>query len=772
MTRKILKKIGAFCLIFLLVLPVYAQEDFVVKNINVVGLQRIKLQTVLEYLPIRAGQTMTAEDTANIISALYQTGFFSDVSLARSGNTLIIQVVERSTIGLIKLSGNKLVKTKDLLDALKQAGIAEGEAYDQATLSGMRQALLNQYYTIGRYNATVDTKVVPQSRNRVEVDIHIYEGHTAKVREINIIGNQTFKTKTLVNTFDMAPKPWYEFWNKSDDYSQEKLQKDLDALKTFYLDRGYLRFNIDSSQVTITPNRKDVYITIRVTEGGVYRIKGYNLSGDLLGKQAEVSKLIRLQPNEVFSRKKVLATNNAIGRYYGDMGYANAVVSVDPAIDDANKQVFLTFEVHPGDRVYVRRIDYSGNTKTADYVLRRETRQMEGGVYSVTNMDETKRRLNNLGYLENIDVKMEPVEGKPDQVDLKYSVKESSSTTASAQVGYSDTYGLLYGANLSQKNYKGTGKAVALGFNNSQFSQTYSFSYFNPYYTDSGISRGFNLYFQQTNPGGSTNTAPYNLDAYGAVMNYRIPLSEYDALNLGYGYEYLNIKTGTPSTQTTSFLNEHGSHFNNVKLILGWTHNTFDRAIFPTRGFNQYVGAEVGVPVLPNSLDYYRLNYDATVYQPLFKGLIVVLNTDWGYGNGYNGFDELPFFKNFYAGGMGTVRGYEGNTLGPKDSNGNPTGGNILADGSFNVIFPNPISERIRTSVFVDAGNVYQDNLDLAELRCSAGLEVDWMSPIAPLKFSLSRALNPHSTGAPGVGGTFPVADRTQVFNFSVGTSF
>lgn len=763
---------SVFSLICLLTFPVFAQEGgegFLVKRIEIQGLQRIKEQTVLEYLPIHVGQMVTKEDTTHIISTLYQTGFFADVSLSRSGNTLIIQVIERSTIGLIKISGNKLVKSKDLLEALKHVGIAEGEAFDQATLSGMRQAMLDQYASIGRYDATVETKVIPQSRNRVEIDINIYEGHTAKVKEITIVGNHSFKTKKLISNFELAPKPWYAFWSKKDEYSEEKLQKDLDTLKTFYLDRGYLRFKIDSHEATITPDRKEVYITIRVTEGPVYRVSGFKVAGQTLGQEQAVTKLVTIKPGDVFSREKILAMNETIGRYYGDQGFANATVAIEPTIDDANKTVFLTFMVQPGARVYVRRIEYTGNTKTADYVLRRETRQMEGAVYSLSNIDETKRRLNNLGYIENIQLKTEPVENKADEVDINYDIKESSSTNASGQVGFSDTYGLMYGANITQKNYKGTGKAVSLGFNNSQYSQTYSFNYFNPYYTDSGISRGFNLYFQQTTSGSSTNTAPYNLDAYGVAQNYRIPLSEYDYFVFGYGYEYLDVKNNTPSTQTTAFINEHGSHFNNVKITMGWSHNTFDRAIFPTKGFNQYVGGEAGVPLLPNSLNYYRLNYDATLYQPIWKGVIVALNTNWGYGNGYDGYSDLPFFKNFYAGGIGTVRGYQGNTLGPKDSNGNPTGGNVLATGSFNLIVPNPISERVRTALFFDAGNVYQDSLDLSQLRLSTGIEVDWMSPLAPIRFSLARAINPHSTIAPVYG---PVQDQPDLFQFAVGASF
>lgn len=734
-------------------------DNFVIKNIQINGLQKIPRDTVLEYLPVKPGQTLTSSDTTHIIQTLYQTGFFTNVTLARQGDTLIINVSERPTIGLIKISGNKLLPTEDLMNALKSAGLSEGQAYNEATLDGMKQALLHQYNLLGRYDATVNIKVTSESRNRVGIDIQISEGTTARIEEINIIGNKSFSQKELEQDFPMRKLPWWSvsFFDKRDEYTAEKFQEDLNVLRNFYLDRGYLKFSVDSSQVTITPDRKHVYATIRITEGDIYTVKGYKFQGDLLGHEAKVRKLVTIKPGEVFSRQKIQAINERIGRYYSDMGYAGATVKVEPVFEPNSTQVLLIFVVDPSDRIYVRNIEYTGNTKTADEVMRRETRQMEGGVYSTTQIEEGKRRLNNLGYLENIEVKPQPVPGKSDQVDLLYSVKETSSTTASAQVGYSDSYGLLYGANITQKNYQGSGKSVSLGFNNSQYSQVYSFSYFNPYYTPSGISRGYSLYYQQVTPG-DINIATYILDSYGGMMNYRIPLSEYSAFTFGYGYEYVHINTSTPSVQISNFLDQHGDNFNNVKVNAGWSYNNFDRAVFPTRGFNHYIGGEAGLPVLPNNLEYYKFAYDGAYYQPLGKGFIMALSADLGYGNGYGAFDELPFFKNFYAGGMGTVRGYEANTLGPRDSNGNALGGSVLAAGSFNLIVPNPI-DKVRTSVFVDGGNVYDNSLNFSDLRYSAGIEIDWISPVGPLKFSLAKGLNEQ----PG--------DRMQAFQFAVGTS-
>jgi len=749
------------CSIFLLIaLPALGAGEFVVKKIEVQGLQRIPLQTVMEYLPIHVGQTLSPADTGAVIHALYQTGFFGNVSLARNGDTLVVQVSERPTIGLIKISGNKQIKTKDLMAALKQSGIVEGAGYDQALLDGMKQAMVNEYHKTGRYDATVETKATEQSRNRMAVDIQIHEGKIAKVSKINITGNQAFSNRQLLKNFNLGKKPWWAFLSSKDEYSEEKLQTDLKSLQEFYLDRGYLRFKVDSESADMTPDKKSVVINIHVTEGVPYRVKSYKLSGTLLGQEAKISKLINIKPGEVFSRKKVLAINDAMGRLYGDQGYAMAQVDAIPAIDDVNHQVFLTFTVEPGRRIYVRNVDYFGNTRTADEVLRRETRQMEGGVYSISQQDETKRRLNNLGYLDSIESKMEPVPGKPDQVDLRYNVKETSSTTASAQVGYSDAYGILYGANITQKNFKGSGKTVSLGFNNSQYAQTYSFNYFNPYYTESGMSRGFSLYFQHVTPDQS-NIAAYTLDSYGAMMNYRVPLSEYDYFSFGYGYEYLNIKSGDGSIEMANFMAQQGANFNNLKITAGWTHNTYDRAVLPTQGFNQWLGMEAGLPGLPNSLEYYRLNYDATYYQPLTKGFILSLNTDLGYGNGYGKQTELPFFKNYYAGGMGTVRGYSENTLGPRDSVNNALGGNILTAASANLIVPTPLNDyRVRTSLFFDAGNVFQDKMSFTDIRYSTGLEVDWVSPMGPLKVSFGQALNSKPN------------DTLRFINFSIGTSF
>ncbi len=757
-----IKKIASGILAASISLVSYEANAFIVRNIQINGLTGIDRSTVLSYLPIKIGDDVTSADTANIISSLYQTGFFSDVSLAQSGNTLIINVSERATIGIINISGNKLIKSDDLKKALKENGIAEGLAFDQSTVTGMQRALEQEYIKQGRYTASVNIDVTKLPRNRVELDIKIDEGKVAKVKSIQIVGNRAFSEKQLRKQFQLTTPKLWSFISKGDEYNQDKLDKDLKSLASFYMDRGYLKFKIDSVNPEFTPDKKNVNIVIKITEGPIYKISGFRVTGNTLGKTAQVEKLITIKSGETFNRQKTININNRIGRFYSDQGYAQAQVNIEPSINDSNDTVFLDFNVQPGPLVYVRQINFTGNTRTADYVLRREMRQSEGGVYSQSNIQESTRRLNNLGYLENVKSSTTPVPGKPNQIDLNYDVSETSSAYANASLGYTDAYGFIYGASIVENNFKGSGRTVGLSFNNSQYQQLYSFNYFNPYYTTSGISRGFTLNYAKTTPAEYNGTA-YRSNTFGGTFYYRIPLSEYNYFNFGYGYQYYSLSSTSSSEQINNFLSTYGSHFNETSINFGFSRNSLDRAIFPTLGSLQNIGSVVGVPLLPENLAYYTVSYNGSYYHPLFGSgddFVGFVRGTVGYGNGYARFDELPFFKNFYAGGLGSVRGYAPGSLGPQDNLGNPLGGNVLTTGSVNFAFPNFITKKIRTSLFVDAGNVYEDQLQFGELRYSTGLEVDWASPLGTLQFSLAKALNPK----PG--------DDLQFFNFSVGTSF
>lgn len=747
-------------------------QDFRINSIRFQGLQRVSGETALSYMPVKQGQLLTDQKMQQIIDDLYQTGFFSKVNLARDGNTLVVIVQERPTIGLITFSGNKIIKKKQLQDVLKQAGIQEGLTYNPLVLSGLKQALLQQYYNLGRYNAHVTTEITQEPRNRVGVKIKIYEGQTAKVKQITILGAKHFSQKKLLKQFSLTTPHIWSFITQGDQFSRDKLDKDLESLHNFYLDNGYLRFKIDSAQVAVTPDRRSIYLTIHVTEGPQYHLSGYTVVGDTAGQSKALNKIAaNLKMGEVFSRAKVLAIDQAMKQILANHGYALARIDVLPTVDDNKHMVYLTFDLKPGDIIYVHRISYVGNTKTNDEVLRRETRQMEGAAYNGGKVDESKRRISLLGYLTNVTTTMEPVPNKKDQVDLQYHVKETSTATASANVGYSDAYGLMYGASIVQNNFMGSGKSVSLGFNRSAYVTSGNFSYFNPYYTKSGISRGFSVYAQRVTPG-DVNIIDYKSDVFGGSMDYRFPLSEYDYLSASIGYEYLKIKAanGAVPPSVFNFLATHGStssdgneasaRFNETRVSLGWTHTTYDRAIYPTKGISTTLGGTVGLPISGSAVEYYKLVFNGKAYIPLDRSrkFIVRLSTDLGYGNGYGRFSQLPFFRNFYAGGIDSVSGYAANSLGPQ-YNGDALGGNVKTVGEAALIFPNLISQTLRTALIFDAGNIYQDEFNPRNLRMSAGLEINWLSPMGPLKFTVAYPLNAKS------------GDDKNIFQFTVGAS-
>lgn len=754
------------CLLMILMATcAWAGNGFVVKKIEAEGLQRVSLGTFLSYMPIQAGDRLDSSKTAQIIQALYKTGFFSDVSLyQKDNNVLLVKVVERPTIGTISISGNKKIKTAKLLTALKQQGFAEGEVFDHAVLVGVKQALLQQYYNLGHYDVHVATVVTPKSRNRVVVNINVAEGPVAKIQEIKIIGNRRFTDKQLLKGFTLSTPNIWTFFTNADQYAKEKLDADLETLRSYYLDRGCLEFKVDSTQVSITPDKQHVYIIIHVIEGPLYTVSGVTVSGNLLGKRDEIQKLVDIKSGDIFSRQKIIDVNTKITRFLGDMGYAFANINPQPKIDKNKHRVFINFVVQPGKRVYVQRISFEGNTRTADYVLRREMRQMEGGLFSLSGIDESKRNLDNLGYLEDVHPELKPVPGQADQVDLQYHVKEKSSAAASLQLGYSDMDGLIYGASVDEHNFMGTGNDVGIQFNNSDYSDIYSIHYSDPYYTKNHISRDINVYYQHTTPDDIDDVSDYAMNIGGASINYGIPLSEYSRLNLGYGYEYTGIKTYSDSAnEVKDFVDQYGGNFDNVKINGGWQFSDLDRMIFPTKGFTQSIGAEAGLPVFKRNLEYYKASYEATAYLPVTKYFVFDVHGYLGYGNGYGKMKELPFFENYFAGGIGSVRGYSGDALGPLDSNGDAIGGNVSLYGSVGLVLPSPMPS-IRPTVFLDVGNVYDKSLGypvrLSELRYSTGIQIEWNTPFAPLVFSLAAPIHKHS------------GDDLEPFQFQIGVSF
>jgi outer membrane protein insertion porin family len=756
-------------------------SSFVVEKIQIDGLKRIKRGTVLNYLPVRVGQTLNTEETSGILKALYDTGFFSDIDVDRQGNTLLIKVEESPTVGALTVSGNKSIPTKDLLKVLKGVGMAQGLVYNQSVLEQVKQSLINQYYDRGNYNAKVNTTVTPQSENRVSIHISISEGPAATIKQIRIIGAHAFKTKELLSGFKLSTTNLLSFFYKDDQYSREKLDADLEGLKSYYQNRGYIKFKINSTHVTLTPDKRHVYIVIDVTEGSQYTISGYKLAGHLIRPEPELQKFVLIKKGDIFSRAYITRTTTNIGNYLGNYGYVYAKVEPVPDVDDATKTVFMTFIVTPDNRYYVRKITFSGNTKTLDHVLRNALRQQESAQASLKNIQDSEHNLNLLGFVKGVTVNNEKVAGSDDQVDVNFNVTERPSATLTAGAGYSDAQGLLLNAGYSQPNFLGTGKSVSANIGRTDSQTDLSFNYFNPYYTDSGIGRGIGLFASSMDAGELNNKySTYIMNNYGVNMNYSIPVAPYRSLNLGIGYQLTSVQLGNqPSDELLNFFNgtncpvpfgpvpvgncqttaylvnkyrKDTQSFYNVLLTSGMTFGSFDRGILPTRGFMQSYNATIALPGGgPNNLEYYTLDYTTHWYQPLFKGFIFSLRTDLGYGGTFSGGEDYPFFRNYNAGGIGvqgSVRGYYAYSLGPKDSNDNNMGANFLASGSASLILPRPLSgDSFRTSTFVDFGNVYnttgiQTTTGSGPLRFSAGVALDWQSPMGPLEFSLASPLN------------------------------
>lgn len=785
----------------------FAANGFVVRHIRVEGLQRIATSTVRSYLPIHEGQRLTASKSNAIIAALYKTGFFYDVQLAQRGSELIVRVKERPTIGLIRISGNKAIPTKKLKPVLKSLNIVEGQVYDPTKINEITQGLQAQYGKLGYHAAVVTARAAKEPRNRVALYINVNEGTIVKVHSIRIVGNHAFSARKLRHQFKLTTPGILTWINHHDRYSKAKLDEDLASLTNFYLNHGYLRFRIISQQVTMTPNHSGVNIVIHIYEGPLYHIAHFEIVGNTYSKKKEMYRFIPFKAGDIFSRQQIIDTNKVLGNYLANFGYAFAKVNAVPSVDDQRHLVNITFQVTPGARVYVRRINFFGNMRTNQVVLRREMRQLEGAAYSLAEVQRSKQRLQLLPYLSDVKVTPQPVPGKLNEVDLNFHAKEVAAGRASIQGGYSDYYGFLYGASISEPNFLGTGKYVSLGFQNSEYYDNYNFSYNNPYYTASGVSRGFTVYYSHVKPNPKYNLQSYLLDGYGIDVNYGIPLSERNTLALGYGFEHVAISKVNPliaAPSTLAFLGINTCNpakttcplgagtYNQFKLTAGWSYNGLDRYIFPTQGFYNGLGLEIGAPVVKSSIGYFTASDTARFYQPIGAGFIVNLLGTVAYGNGL-GKNPLPFYKNFYAGGINSVPAFAPNSLGPinRYNQDAAIGGNLELVFGVHLIFPNFISQKLRTAIVLDAGNVFQvprfpgdiavparlnrgqdslrmttpqilqdDKVALKNLRPSLGLAVSWYSPLGPINLSVAFPLNKRST------------DNLQAFQFTFGTSF
>jgi len=740
--------------------PAWAFTPFVVEDVEVRGLSRISLGTVLNYLPLKVGEELDEERADNVIKALFQTGFFDDVSVASRDDVLVVVVRERPAIASIDISGNKAIETAPLNDALERIGLSSGRVFDRSALDKVVRELERQYFSQGQYGIKITTEVITLDDERVEIDIDINEGEVATIKQINMIGNHAYPDATLRSKFQLD-SPGI-FWG-GEQYSRFKLGGDLESLRSYYLDRGYINFNIDSTQVTLTPDKQDIFISISISEEYQYSIKSIKLAGDLVVPEAELMALVTLKEGEVFSRSKVTASTEAITARLGEEGFAFSNINAIPEMDRENRLVSLTFFVDPGRRVYVRRINITGNKSTLDEVIRREFRQMEGGWISTAQIDRSRVRVQRLGYFENINVETPAVPGVTDQVDVVLSLDERPSGSLTAGVGFSQTQGVLINASISQDNFLGSGKRITANINNSNVNTVYSFSYNDPYYTTSGVSRGFNLSFRKTNAN-EINIASYTSDQYGVGVNYGFPLSEYNRASLGIAYENTQIDTTSLTPQSViDFLDVNTSQFNIYKLTLGWTHDTRNRTIFANNGLLVSLSNTIALP--GSGLTYYKVDARGMKFQPLTNKLTLLLKGALGYGDSYASTSRLPFFEYYYAGGSSSVRGYRGNSLGPQEGR-NSQGGALKVVGNIELIVPMPFvaedNRSLRLSGFYDIGNVFTNrrDYDSAELRASTGIALIWMSPIAPLTFSYAFPLN----GKEG--------DELERFQFTLGSFF
>jgi len=739
---------------------------FVVKDIRVEGLQRIAAGTVFSYMPFRVGDSMRDEQTAEIIRALYKTGFFKDVRLERDGNVLVVIVQERPAVAEINFSGNKDIETDALKQGLKDVGLSEGRVYDKLVLDKMTQELKRQYYDRGKYAAQIETTVTPLERNRVALDIAIREGKTARIKEINIVGNQVFDEDDLLDELNLSTGGLLSFVTKDDQYSRQKLQADLETLRSYYQDRGYLKFDVASTQVNISPDKESIFLTINVEEGDLYTISDIQLAGRPVLEPESIFPLIHLRRGQAFSRKQVIESAERVSAALSDQGYAFANVNPIPEIDENEKAVSLTYFVDPGKRVYVRRVNIKGNTRSRDVVVRREMRQMEAGWFSSEKVRESRKRLQRLGYFEEVNIETPAVPGSPDQVDVNVSVKERATGSLMAGVGYSQSSGVSFQARIQEDNFFGTGKKVAFGFNTSSVNTLFELTYDNPYYTIDGVSRGFTLRYRETDLF-ELDAADYSTDIGEASINFGWPLTAHDRVGVDAGYQRIKFNLrDTASDEIVDFVDAYGDTFDEFFISAFWSHDSRDSAIFPTEGWSGRLSGEVAIP--GSDLTYYKISYKHQHLFPLSRNLTLAAEANIGYGDGYSDTLELPLYENFFTGGPGSVRGFKAYSLGPRDSNDDPIGGNLLVNGNLELWFPPPFfgdKESMRMAAFFDIGNVYNTDseeydFDADELRYSTGVALTWMSPLGVLTMSLAYPLNDE----PG--------DETEEFQFTFGTTF
>lgn len=779
--------------------PAPPSPGFQVTDVRLQGLQRISAGTVFNLIPVSVGDRIDVLGVRNLVRELFASGYFKDIRVARDGGVLIITLAERPAIESIEIEGNKAIKTEALVDGLGNQGLREGEIFKQATLERVGLELERQYVAQGRYGASIETNIEDLPRNRVKIRIDIEEGKNSGIRHLNIVGASQFSEDNLLDELELKHPSLLSFYRNDDKYSKEKLSGDLETLEAYYKDRGYADFDIYSTQVSITPDRRQVYITIGIEEGGIYTVDDVNIIGELGDvKTEDLERLLLVEQGQTFNQARITATEEGMTQVLGNSGFTFATVSGVPKIKD-DGTVDVEFFVNSGKRAYVRRVSFDGNQLTQDEVMRRELRQMEGGWASTAQIDLSKIRLERLGYFKGVDVETPQVPGTDDQIDVNFSVEEQPSGSISATVGYSQGFGLILGGNYSQTNVAGSGNSLGLGLSISRFQKSASFNYFDPYFTLDGVSRGFNVYARRLDFD-ERNIARYATDSAGIGVNFGLPIGETQRINFGLLADWTDITEGAFAAQEISdFIDKNGEEAINYKLNLSWTRSTLNRGLFADRGSSQTAALELAVP--GSDLTFFKISYVGERFFPITRNWTVRVRGEVGYGDGYGDTDRLPFYEHFFAGGFGSVRGFENSTLGPRatgpiDINGDgvpdnpdpvtgeprpvqfgrrpdPIGGNLLVETSVELIFPFPFvedSRQFRPAFFIDAGNVFQTNcpsvaetcfdFSLDDLRYSVGFGVTWLTGLGPMTFSLAKPFQTQDF------------DEEERFQFELGRTF
>lgn len=779
-----------------------AEADFTVGDLKVEGLQRIAEGTVFNYLPVSIGDRLSQPKVEEALRALYATGFFRDVELRRDGNTLVIVVQERPSIESFTLEGNKDIKTEDLQKSLRGVGLATGKTFDRSVLEDVRQYLTDQYYSRGKYAVVVDVKVEDVPGNKVRISIKIKEGKRARIRQVNIVGNTAFTDEEIREAFELKTPNWLSWYKQDDRYSRESLQGDIEKLRSFYMDRGYANFQVDSTQVSIAPAKDDIFITLNVNEGDVYKVSEVKIAGNPPVPEAELKRFLLLAPGQTFNRKLMTQTQELLNLRLGADGYAFAKIEPVPTTDAEKKTVAVTFFIDAGNRVYVRRINYGGTDSINDVVLRREMRQLEGAWLSNAAVERSKERLQRLPYVEKVEFENKPVQGSADLVDVDFTIKEGLPGQFGGGLGYSASQSLILNGNFTHSNFMGTGQRVAAEINAGRFSKVYSFSHTDPYTSIDGVARTMSFVYRDITQFVSA-ASDFSTKTATAALEYGYPISEYQSLRLGFAVQRSELLTSTSGSaaQAVEWVRNNGnsyqrvenlgsqgvisffgSQFNTFELVAGWAYDTRNRSIFADRGMRHSLQLNYAIP--GSDVQYASISYDFLKFVPLFGRFTLALSSEIAYGDGLGDTTALPPYKQFFGGGPDSVRGYREARLGPKDSFGNPYGGNLKVIGRAEVLLPTPEKWRnsVRVGLFYDIGNVFSTggvqffgkdgttpvsyDFKYNDLKQSAGIAAQWLAPLGIFRFSLAYPLNADP------GDAIRFGDEKETFQFSIGNAF